>query len=160
MAPSWHRPVTRTGLRPPPTLSAIDRRADPRATRSVERFASGAPWEAIVGYSRAVRAGPWVFVAGTTGTVEGSVVAPGDAYAQTLQALHNVDVALRLAGATLDDVVQTRLSVTDITRWQDVARAHEEVFAGAPPVTAMVGVSGLIDPDMLVEVEATAYLGS
>ncbi len=101
-----------------------------------------------------------MFVAGTTGTVEGSVVAPGDAYAQTLQALHNVDVALRLAGATLDDVVQTRLSVTDITRWQDVARAHEEVFAGAPPVTAMVGVSGLIDPDMLVEVEATAYLGS
>lgn len=125
---------------------------------AVERFASGAPWEAVVGYSRTVRAGPFVFVAGTTGTVGGRVVAPGDAYAQTVQALRNVETALALAGATMADVVQTRLSVTDISAWAEVGRAHQEVFAGAPPVTAMVGINGLIDPEMLVEVEAVAYL--
>jgi len=126
---------------------------------SVERFSSGTPWEAVVGYSRTVRAGRLVFVAGTTGTVAGRVVAPGDAYAQTRQALANVEAALTLAGAQLSDVVQTRLSVTDISTWEEVGRAHGEIFAGTPPVTALVGVHALIDPEMLVEVEVVAYLG-
>ena len=127
---------------------------------AIERYSSGAPWEAAVGYSRAVRAGPFVFVAGTTGTLDGRVVAPGDAYAQTVQALRNVEAALLLAGAHLSDVVQTRLSVTDISTWKEVGRAHREIFADAPPVTAMVETSGLIDPEMMVEVEAVAYLGT
>ncbi len=112
-----------------------------------------------MGYSRTVRAGPWVFVAGTTGTVEGKVVAPGDAYAQATQALANIAAALALAGAELADVVQTRLSVTDISRWEEVGRAHREAFGDVRPVTALVEVSGLIDPEMLVEIEAVAYSG-
>lgn len=127
-------------------------------TVTIERFASGAPWESVVAYSRTVRAGPFVFVAGTTGTVDGRVVAPGDGYAQTMQALRNVEAALALAGARLADVVQTRLSVTDISAWAEVGRAHRDVFTDAPPATAMVEVRGLIDPDMLIEVEAIAYL--
>ncbi|CAN5717233.1 RidA family protein [soil metagenome] len=123
-----------------------------------QRFGSGTPWEAEVGYSRTVRAGPLVFVAGTTGTIAGAVVNPGDAYAQTTQALRNVERALSLAGASLADVVQTRLSVTDIASWQEVGRAHREAFGDHPPVTAMVEVSALIDPEMLVEVEAVAYV--
>ena len=111
-----------------------------------------------MGYSRAVRAGPWVFVAGTTGTADGTVVAPGDAYAQAVLALANIEAALALAGAELADVVQTRLSVTDISYWEEVGRAHREAFGHAPPVTALIEVSGLIDPDMLVEIEAVAYL--
>ena len=112
----------------------------------------------MVAYSRTVRAGPFVFVAGTTGTVDGRVVTPGDGYAQTMQALRNVEAALALAGARLTDVVQTRLSVTDISAWVEVGRAHRDVFTDAPPVTTMVEVSGLIDPEMLIEVEAIAYL--
>jgi len=126
---------------------------------SVRRFGSGAPWEPVIGYSRAVVAGPFVFVAGTTATVDGRVVGEGDAYAQTIQALRNVEQALGAAGATLADVVQTQLFVTDISRWEEVGRAHGEVFAGILPVSAMVGVAGLIDPAMLVEVTALAYVG-
>jgi len=127
---------------------------------SVRRFGSGAPWEPVIGYSRAVVAGPFVFVAGTTATVDGRVVGEGDAYAQTVQALRNVEQALAAAGATLADVVQTQLFVTDISRWEEVGRAHGEVFAGILPVSAMVGVAGLIDPAMLVEVSALAYVGT
>lgn len=123
----------------------------------VRRISSGAPWEPLIGYSRVVVAGPLVFVAGTTGTVDGRVVGPGDAYAQTMQAFRNVEAALASAGAGLADVVQTQLFVTDISRWEEVGRAHREVFADVLPVTAMVGVSALIDPDMLVEVQAVAY---
>lgn len=123
----------------------------------VRRIPSGAPWEPLIGYSRVVVAGPLVFVAGTTGTVDGRVVGRGDAYAQTVQAFRNVETALASAGAGLADVVQTQMFVTDITRWEDVGRAHREVFAGVLPVTAMVGVSALIDPEMLVEVQAVAY---
>ena len=123
----------------------------------VRRIASGAPWEPLIGYSRVVVAGPLIFVAGTTGTVDGRVVGPGDAYAQTIQAFRNVETALASAGAGLGDVVQTQLFVTDITRWEDVGRAHRELFADVRPVTAMVGVSALIDPEMLVEVQAVAY---
>jgi enamine deaminase RidA (YjgF/YER057c/UK114 family) len=125
---------------------------------AIRRFPSGAPWEPLVAYSRAVAAGPFVFVAGTTGTLDGRVVGVGDAYAQTVQAFANVERALASAGASMADVVQTQLFVTDIGRWQDVARAHREVFAGILPVTAMLGVAGLIDPDMLVEVQAVAYV--
>jgi enamine deaminase RidA (YjgF/YER057c/UK114 family) len=124
---------------------------------AVRRIPSGAPWEPLIGYSRVVVAGPLVFVAGTTSTVDGRVVGVGDAYAQTIQAFRNVETALASAGAGLVDVVQTQLFVTDITRWQDVGRAHRELFGEAPPVTAMVGVSALIDPEMLIEVQAVAY---
>ena len=124
----------------------------------VRRLPSGAPWEPVIGYSRVVVAGPLVLVAGTTATVDGRVVGAGDAYAQTLQAFRNVERALASAGATLADVVQTQMFVTDITRWEEVGRAHRELFGDVMPVTAMVGVAALIDPEMLVEVQAVAYL--
>jgi len=123
----------------------------------VRRLASGAPWEPLIGYSRVVVAGPLIFVAGTTGTVDGRVVGVGDAYAQTMQAFRNVETALASAGAGLADVVQTQLFVTDIGRWVEVGRAHRELFGDIRPVTAMVGVSALIDPEMLIEVQAIAY---
>ena len=125
---------------------------------SVRRLPSGAPWEPVIGYSRVVVAGPLVFVAGTTATVDGRVVGPGDAYAQTIQAFGNVERALASAGATLADVVQTQMFVTDISRWEEVGRAHRELFGDVMPVTAMVGVAALIDPAMLIEVQAVAYL--
>ena len=124
---------------------------------TVRRLPSGAPWEPLIGYSRVVVAGPLIFVAGTTSTVDGMVVGPGDAYAQTIQAFRNVEAALLSAGAALADVVQTQVFVTDIGRWEEVGRAHRELFAGIMPVTAMVGVAALIDPEMIVEVQAIAY---
>ena len=123
----------------------------------VRRLPSGAPWEPVIGYSRVVVAGPLVFVAGTTATVDGRVVAVGDAYAQTVQAFRNVETALASVGATLADVVQTQMFVTDIGRWEDYGRAHGELFGDIKPVTAMLGVTALLDPDMLVEVTAVAY---
>jgi len=126
--------------------------------QGIRRLASGSPYEAVIGYSRTVVAGPWVLVAGCTGTIDGRVVTEGDAYAQTAQAFRNLEAALALAGAGLADVVQTRMFVTDIARWEDVGRAHLEVFGDVRPVTAMLGVAALIDPAMLVEVEATAWL--
>ncbi len=120
--------------------------------RGVERRGSGAPWEAVVGYSRTVAAGPLVVVAGTTADDLG-----GDLRAQTLDALGKVERALAEAGATLAQVVQTRLYVTDIGRWEEAGRAHGEVFGAIRPVTSMVEVAALIDPRMLVEVEAVAW---
>ena len=126
---------------------------------SIERFSSGAPWEPIAGYSRAVRAGDRVLVAGTTATLPGGAIAgPGDPGAQARQAIANVEAGLALAGATLADVVRTRIYVTDIARWEDVARAHGEAFGAHPPVTTMVQVAALIDPQMLVEIEAEAVV--
>ncbi len=138
----------------------IDAEGRPRhaAVMSVERFGSGAKWEPLVGYSRVVRAGPFLLVAGTTATDEaGAIVGVGDAYEQTRQALRNVEKALVRAGASLEDVVRTRMYVTDIDRWEEIGRAHGDFFSEIRPVTAMVEVSRLIDPAMLVEIEATAY---
>jgi enamine deaminase RidA (YjgF/YER057c/UK114 family) len=121
------------------------------------KVSSGAPWEPIVGYSRAVAAGDHVWVTGCTSIVDGEVVHDGDAAAQTAQAIRNVAAALEQLGAGLDDVVRTRLFVTDISRWEEFGRAHGEAFGDAMPATSMVEVSALIDPRMLVEVEAVAY---
>lgn len=116
------------------------------------------PWEDLVGYSRAVRVGQVVHVAGTTATVNGQVVGVGDAYEQTRVALDLIAGALTQAGASLSDVVRTRLYVTDISRWQDIGRAHGEVFGAIRPAATMVQVAALIDPEHLVEIEAEALL--
>jgi enamine deaminase RidA (YjgF/YER057c/UK114 family) len=121
------------------------------------RVSSGAPWEPVVGYSRAVAAGDHVWVTGCTSIVDGEVVHEGDAFAQTQQAIRNVAWALEQLDATLADVVRTRIYVTDIARWEEYGRAHGEAFADVMPATSMVQVAALIDPRMLVEVEAVAF---
>lgn len=125
----------------------------------IQRVYSGAPWESRVGYCRALRAGQLIYITGTAPVDEnGGCFAPGDAYAQTLRCFEIMQRALQLLGADLVNVVRTRMYVTDISRWEEYGRAHGELFSAHPPATSMIEVSGLIDPEMLIEIEADAIV--
>jgi enamine deaminase RidA (YjgF/YER057c/UK114 family) len=121
------------------------------------KISSGGPWEQVTGYSRAVAAGDFIFVSGCTSMNGTEFVHPGDAAAQTRQAIANIAAALEPLGGSLEDVVRTRMFVTDMSRWEEIGRAHGEAFAVIMPACSLVGVAGLVDPRMLVEIEAVAY---
>jgi enamine deaminase RidA (YjgF/YER057c/UK114 family) len=136
---------------------------EPSLHRMIEKqyYSTGTKWEPIVGYSRALRAGNLIYVTGTTATDErGEIVGVGDAYAQTVQVIHNIERALAALGASLKDVVRTRIFVTDISRWEEYGRAHGEFFDEIKPCTTMVEVRRLIDDRMLVEIEADAVIAT
>jgi len=126
-----------------------------------QNISTGSKWEPIIGYSRGVKVGNYIHMSGTTATgPDGKIVGPGDPAAQTLQAIRNIEAALAQGGATLKDVVRTRMFVTDIKRWEQYARAHGQMFGEIKPATTIVEVSKLIDPEMLVEIEVDAYVGA